>query len=451
MNEPLLDGTARRLTHDLAATQARGRLPSVVAAVVREGEVVWSGGRGRTVRRGGDARPDTDTQYKIGSVSKTLTAALVMLARERGELSLADPAGRFVPAGPFADASLRSLLAHSAGISAEPRGSWWERSPGVDAETLAAAHTGAQRVFEPGSRFHYSNLGYGVLGQVVEAVTGASWFEALREQLLRPLGMTRTTYDEQMPHAEGFAVHHLTGELTVEPLPDTGAMAPAGQLWSTAEDMATWLTALVRPERSVLKAESLVAMRTPQAGSPEDRVGSTYGLGVQLLTGHGRSLLGHGGSMPGFCCGVQVDVASGVGAVVLTNGAYGLDDLTARMVHAVLDAEPPMAEEWVPAHNVAADLRELVGLWYWGQAPSLLRVALDGFALGPVEGPGRSMRFRRVRGDVFLGTHGYLDGETLRVVRREDGSVSHLEVATFVYTRTPYDPDAPVPGGHPST
>ena len=62
---------------------------------------------------------------------------------------------------------------------------------------------------------------------------------------------------------------------------------------------------------------------------------------------------------------------------------------------------------------------------------------------------GRAMAFRRVDGDTFVGTRGYLAGETLQVVRTGDGAVSHLEVATFVYTRTPYDPAAPSPGGHP--
>ena len=153
--------------------------------------------------------------------------------------------------------------------------------------------------------------------------------------------------------------------------------------------------------------------------------------------------------MPGFVCGAWVDPASRVGAVVLTNGGYGLDDLASRTVHAVLDAEPPLAPEWLPAVEVPADLKELVGLWYWGQAPSLLRVEGDGFVLTPVDAPGRTLRFARGEGDTFVGTGGYLEAETLRVVRREDGAVSHLECATFVYTRTPYDPGAPIPGGVP--
>jgi CubicO group peptidase (beta-lactamase class C family) len=449
MTVSLLAATARRLEVEVAATQASGRLPAVAAGVLRDGVLVWSTGRGRTVRRDGAERPDADTQFKIGSVTKTFTAALVLLAAERGELSLADQVGRFLPHGPFADATVRSLLGHTSGISAEPLGSWWERSPGVDLATLAAAHEGSERVLEPGARHHYSNLGFGVLGEVVASLDGTTWIEVLQARILDPLGLRRTTYQMQAPYAEGFAVHHLTGELTVEPLPDTGAMAPAGQLWSTVGDLTTWLVALVDPERSVLSAASLEAMRTPQGGTPEDLVGATYGLGVSLTPHGGRVLVGHGGSMPGFCCGVQVDPASGVGAVVLTNGAYGLDDLTSRLVHTVLDQEPPLAPEWLPTGSVVDDVRAVTGLWYWGQAPSLLRVHGDGIELCPVGGPGRTLVFRRVGTDTFVGTSGYHTGETLRVVRDADGAVSHLEVATFVYTRTPYDPAAPIPGGPP--
>jgi CubicO group peptidase (beta-lactamase class C family) len=421
----------------------------MAVGVVRDGALVWSAGRGTTVRRDDRRQPDADTQYKIGSVTKTMTAALVMLARERGDLALSDHVGRFLPHGPFPEATLRQLLSHGSGITAEPYGSWWERSPGVDRSTLVAAHRGAEPVLEPGERHHYSNLGYGILGEVLAEVCGDTWFAVLEEQLLRPLGMTRTSYQGLDGHAEGFAVDYLTGELTVEPLPDTGAMAPAGQLWSTVGDLATWLAALVDPDRSVLSAESLLAMRTPQAGSPEDRVGQTYGLGVSLLPDAGRVLVGHGGSMPGFTCGVQIDPESRVGAIVLTNGAYGLDDLTRRVVGTVLDNEPPISPQWQPPERVEDDVREVLGVWHWGHAPSILRLDGEHLVMEPVGTSGRTLRFRRLDTGTWLGVTGYHTGETLQVVRDGSGAVSHLEVATFIYTRTPYDPAAPIPGGAP--
>lgn len=447
----LLESTAHAHEVALATAQRQGRLPSVVAGVVRDGELAWFGARGRAVRAGEAAHGTVDTQYKIGSVTKTMTAALVLLARERGELHLGDPLGRYVPEAPFPEVTLRALLSHSAGLSAEPAGEWWERSRGGDWAALAAAHEGAEPVLEPGGQFHYTNLGFGLLGEVAARVSAQSWWEALQEQVLVPLGMTRTTYQHQAPHAEGFAVDALTDELVPEPLPDTGAMAPAGQLWSTVTDLATWLRALVDPAASVLSERTLLEMRTPLAGSPEDRSGTSWGLGVHVVRDRGRVLVGHGGSMPGFVCGVEVDVDSRVGAVVLSNGAYGLGDLTRRLLVSTLEREPAIGSEWRPSAHVPDDARDVVGTWHWGHAPSRIRWSGGELLLEPVGGPGRVMAFRHAGHDTWVGTRGYLTGETLRPVRRPDGTVSHLEAATFVYTRVPYDPEAPIPGGAPGS
>ncbi len=451
---PLLEGTARAVAGSLARVQSQRRIPSLAAGVVRDGALVWSGARGSTVRAvdtaGASRPPDDDTQYKIGSVTKTMTAALVLLARERGELSLDDRVRRFLPDGPFGDATLRGLLSHGSGLSAEPRGPWWERVDGGDVGDLAAAHAGDEPLLEPGAQLHYSNLGYGVLGTVLERVTGTTWLQACEEQLWRPLRMGRTTYHHREPYADGFSVDALTGEVILEPLPDTGAMAPAGQLWSTVSDLATWVTALVDAEASVLSEGSLRAMATPQVSTPEDRDGTAWGLGVSLTVAGGRKLLGHGGSMPGYCCGVLADVDSRAGAIVLSNGAYGLGPLAREVLETVLDREPPMPPEWQPVTAVPEDVRDVVGTWHWGHAPSVLRWDGRELSLDPATGPGRSMRFvPTAEPDTWLGTSGYLTGETLRAVRRADGTVGHLEGATFVYTRAPYDPDAPIPGGSP--
>ena len=455
MTEVLLESTARRLLTRVARAQADSRAPSLAAGVVRGGDLVWSAGRGRTVGvadlEADGARPDADTQYKIGSVTKTMTAALVMLARERGEVDLDDPVRRFLPDGPFPDATLRRLLSHASGVTAEPHGTWWERADGGDLAALAAAHAGVTPVLEPGTTFHYSNVGFGVLGGVIEQVTGATWWEALRAQVLEPLGMGRTSYHQEAPHADGFALRDLTGELTVEPLPDTGAMAPAGQLWSTVADLGVWLTALVDPERSVLSADTLRTMATPLAATQEDRTGTSMGLGVFVHRDKGRSVLGHGGSMPGFSCGVLVDRDTKVGVVLLSNAAWGLGGpAVSDLLDTVLTAEPPLAQEWTPTRQVPDDVRDVVGTWHWGEAPSRLRWDGAHLRLSPLAGTGRVATFAPGGApDSWVGTTGYFTGETLTAVRGDDGAVSHLELATFVYTRVPYDPTAPIPGGPP--
>ena len=121
--EPLV---ARRLAAALGSAQVAGKLPSVAAAVVRDGEVVWTSG-------------DPDLQYRIGSITKTITAVLVLQLRDEGALALSDPIGEYLPGVGFGDRTIQALLSHTGGLPSEPAGPWWERSPGVSFQQLASA------------------------------------------------------------------------------------------------------------------------------------------------------------------------------------------------------------------------------------------------------------------------------------------------------------------------
>ncbi|MEP6816663.1 MAG: serine hydrolase domain-containing protein, partial [Marmoricola sp.] len=230
----LLPGTARRFDVLLTSAQRNGKLPSIVAGVVRDGGLAWTGAAGDVA---GDA---ADTQYRIGSITKTFTSVLVLQARNEGLVSLDDTLGTHVPEAPFPDRTLRSLLSHSSGVPGEPAGPWWERGEGGDFAALAAATASATAPRANGQEFGYSNLAFGLLGEVISRVRGAEWWSLVQARILQPLGMERTTYRAAAPHAQGWSVSHLFNTLTAEPLSDTGAMAPAGQLWSTLEDLTRY-------------------------------------------------------------------------------------------------------------------------------------------------------------------------------------------------------------------
>jgi hypothetical protein len=154
--------------------------------------------------------------------------------------------------------------------------------------------------------------------------------------------------------------------------------------------------------------------------------------------------------MPGFLASVVVDSATTTGAVAMTNSTagVGVSALTFDLIRLVDEYEPALPAEWVPLPSAPADLLALTGEWYWGPTPFALRLLADGWVdLRPVAGPGRASRFRPVRDDEWVGLDGYYAGETLRLHRHADGSPRHLDLATFVFTRTPYDPAAPIPGG----
>jgi CubicO group peptidase (beta-lactamase class C family) len=420
----------------LDALQSEGRLPSVVAGVLRGGELVWTGAAGD-----GPGDPD-DRQYRIGSITKTLVAVAVLRLRGAGLLDLDDPVGRFVPETGYASSTIGSLLSHTSGMQSEPVGPWWERSPGGDFPTLATRNDGTGAVAGPGDFFHYSNLGFALLGETVARVVGTTWWDVVASEVLGPLGMTRTTYLPEGPHAQGYSVDHFAGTLTPEPHQDTGAMAPAGQAWSTVADLGRWAVFLASGHPDVLDVATLREAARPVPPATD------YGLGLRVLECRGRSLVGHTGSMPGFLASLFVDPDSGDGTVAAANATTGLD--TGGVPLALLSDDPvEPANPWVPTEAVPEPARELLGLWFWGNTATELRWSDGRLELRSLVRPEGVDRFE-LRGSRIVGTDGYHRGEELHIVRNGDGSISHLDVATFVHTRTPYDPEAPIPGGHPA-
>jgi CubicO group peptidase (beta-lactamase class C family) len=436
----VLPATAQKLLARVAETQANARVPSLVAGVVRDGALAWSGARGRVA----GATPTTDTQYRIGSISKTFTALLVMRLRDEGALALTDRYGDHVPGTPFGDRTVGQLLAQGAGLQAETNGGWWERTPVGSWDEVVAGLDEHAVPHAPGRRFHYSNLGYGALGELVARKRGRPWFEALRAEVLEPLELRRTSYRPQPPHATGYAVHPWAELLLEEPEHDAGALAAAGQLWSTLDDLGRFGAFLLGDTGDVLSRDTLEEMKGPAlAVDDKGRIGGAYGLGLQIADADGRRLVGHSGAMPGFVASVFVDADARLGAVWAANITYGGDsELHAGLLKIVREAEPPVPEEWTPAPLPDGVGFDLLGIWYWGPHVMALRAGREGLLeLHAPSGRGRESRFRR-DGDAWVGLDGYWAGERLRVA--PDGA--SFDLASFVFTRAPYA-DGPIPGG----
>jgi CubicO group peptidase (beta-lactamase class C family) len=433
MPEPLLPSTARALLARTARAQREGRAPSLVAGVVRDGGLAWSAGRGAV------AEPHTDVQYRLGSISKTVTAIVVMRLRDEGRLNLDDPLDRHLPGTPLGDRTVGQLLSHLAGAAAESPGEWWERTPGGTLDDLRLDETTV--VLGAARRFHYSNLGFGLLGELVARLRGRPWEDAVRAEVLEPLGMRRTGPRPEPPAAEGTAVHPWADVVLPEPEHHAGVMAAAGQLWSTLADLARFAAFLLGDTGDVLRPATLEEMTVPAGVDSAAPGWSAYGLGVQVLRLEGHTLVGHGGSMPGFLAGVFVDRDEGIGAVSLANTTAGLDSPVFDLIADLRRLEARVVEPWTP--SPAPVPLDLLGVWFWGPAPYALRAVAGGMlTLGPLpDRPGRASRFHPRDDGTWVGLDGYYAGETLRLAG------DHLDLGTFVFTRAPYDPDAPVPGG----
>lgn len=448
------DRTVRLLDARLARDQTGERLPSIVAGLARDGELVWTGGRGEVSGR----RPDANTQYRAGSITKTFVAACVLRLRDSGRLSLSDRLGEHLDvtelgaSAAVAAMTIGQLLSHSAGLRAETAAPWWERTPGSSLADLATGSlTDDAARFSPGRRHHYSNVGYALLGALLAAKCGQSWYEVISRELLTPLGMTRTTLRPQPPHATGYAVHPYADVLLAEPEHDAGAMAPAGQLWTTVTDLAAFARLLSGQVDGIIAPETLAEMREPvviaeATGQPWT---SAYGLGLQLWNSVGRRY-GHTGSMPGFTALLGITDAPGADtAIVACNSTTGFGmSLGADLLAILAEEEPYVPAEWKPT-QVDADLLALLGSWFWGPAPHTLRLSGDELELRRDGADGRAMRFRRDAAGGWRGVDGYMAGEPLIAVAGPAGQVTALDIGSFIYTRTPYDPAAPVPGGVP--
>jgi CubicO group peptidase (beta-lactamase class C family) len=432
----LLPETGRRVDEIAARAQSAGRVPSLALAVVRDRAVLHFAGVGE------QPRPDPKTQYRLGSITKTLTATMVLQLRDEGFFALDDLLYRHLPGTPVGSITLRQLLGHVSGLQREPDGPWWERTTGGDVDKLLAELAFDKLSGPPFRRFHYSNLGYGLLGAVLERVTGEGWAALAGKRVLDPLGMKRTTFAPVEPFARGYVVHALDGSLHEEPRLDAGAMAPAGQLWSTVTDMAKWAAFLADPAPAVLSRETVDEMCTPVVLGDLESWTTGHGLGPQLFRVGERVFVGHGGSMPGYVSHLAVHRRSRTGVITFAN-AYGLTGMSIRAVglealSVVLDAEPVTPEPWRPPSPPGAEAAELSGRWWWMGREYQLVADGEQLVMSKVAPPAIvPWRFEREGPDRWRGLTGENAGEVLQVLRTAEGAVDRLDIATFVFSRDP--------------
>ncbi|MGA2528733.1 MAG: serine hydrolase domain-containing protein [Acidimicrobiales bacterium] len=447
-----LDETlARQLAARMADEQSVSRLPSLAVGLVRNGALFWRGALGST---GLDRfeRPIANTQYRIGSISKTFAAVEVMRLRDEGVLELNDDIGGHLEELAELPITIAQLLSHTSGLHAETAGPWWERTEGVGFDDLVASSLRpADLLCRPGRRFHYSNTGYAVLGELISRKRSKPFAKVLHDELLEPLGMDRTTLRPVAPFAQGLAVHPDADVVLSEPEHDAVAMAPAGQLWSTIDDLARWSEVLTGRCPEIVDPDTVAEMTEPigLVEVPGQPWTAAHGLGLQLWNLGGSHRYGHSGSMPGFVAMLIIDGETKDAIIALTNSTSGFRPVFCDDLFVIVSSQTPMSP---PAFDLAPvapgqGALDLVGVWYWG--PRTYRVSLRADGHLELRGVpyGRDASFRPNLDGTYSGEWGYFAGESLQARRRADGSVSHIDIASFVFTRTPYDPRADIPGG----
>ena len=434
----------KRVQHD-------ARVPAVSVALHRADRQLW------TCTVGDSGNPQhplsADSRFRIGSVTKTFTAVLIMQARDDGLLDLDDPIAKHLDVPAHGDATIRRLLSHTAGFQREPYGDVWDTLISPDAATMLADLERVERVLPNNRRFHYSNLGVAVLGLLVARLRGGTWAEVLAERILRPLGLTATTAEPPHEAVVGYLVDAYSDAARAEPRLDLGGVSPAAQLWSTAADMARWAAflagpELVDPDGAVLSAATVDEMRWPLTPTDETLWSAGFGLGLILVPeGHRIVHVGHDGAMPGFLAGVYGrrggDGNPGaLGAAVL--GSSGTAGQTIELVHELLrlavELDPADIRPWAPAPPAPAEYRSILGPWWSEGMPFVF--SWHGGALqaraadAPADRPPAVFRPLDGQPDVLRTVSGRESGEQLRLTRDEQGVVVLMHWATYRFTRT---------------
>lgn len=241
--------------------------------------------------------PNTpDTKFRLGSITKQFTATAILILQEQGKLKVDDPIGKHLTDAPKAweKVTIHHLLTHTSGIPSYTDDPEYAKSmtKPESVDSMIARFRDKPLDFEPGSKFHYDNSGYFLLGAIIEKVSGKTYEAFLKEAIFDPMGMADTGYDHPstiLPkRASGY--DRASGKLVNAAYLDMNQPYAAGSIYSTVGDMLKWDRALKAGKP--LSKESMSALFTPF----KDRY--AYGWVVGERKGHKQ--VGHGGGINGF-------------------------------------------------------------------------------------------------------------------------------------------------------
>ena len=337
------DSEIHRILTERIDTESRG--VGIVVGVLESGaRRVIAHGRLST---DGDTKPDGDTLFEIGSITKVFTTTLLAKFIEQGALALETPVQELlgpetrVPTRDGSEITLLHLATHSSGLPRLPDNLAPEdpANPyaGYSVDQLYAFLSSHELARDIGETVEYSNLGFGLLGHSLARKYGTDYEALLSTQLLEPLGLADTTISLASPLRKRLAIGH---DRALEPVAnwDLTTLAGAGALRSTTNDMLTFAEVNLGLRESVLN-EALVATHVARRAFPAPNM--EIGLGWIIRTEHDRTILWHNGGTGGYRSFIGFDPASSNAVVVLSNSAFSVDDLGFHLLDGRFELSTP--------------------------------------------------------------------------------------------------------------
>lgn len=359
-------------------------VPGMSIAVVHDQEVIWETAYGVSDLK--TRQPMTPhTLCRLGSVTKLFTSTAIMQLRDAGRLRLDDPVTKFLPwfqvQNPFPDSpaiTVRHLLTHTSGLPRDAPLPYWTTHSFPNLEELKAVMPQIKLLTVPGERYHYSNLGMGLLGHIVTAASGERYEDYVQDHILRPLGMTHSTLEPSAEVRARMATQYMhrqrDGSRRIHTYYDTGALRSAANMVSNVEDLARFAALQFRDGvaggEQILSGSTLAEMHRAQFVYPSWHGGRGIGFAVSHDEDSGTTFVQHGGWIGGFRTDFLLDPARKLAVIVMTNADDASPGFFAGGIYEVftsqLDAASAEgAEERQPHPEWASLLGDYADPWGW--------------------------------------------------------------------------------------
>lgn len=365
-------GTLAAADAIFAARPSASIAPGVSYGILAGGRLVHSAGFGTYDDAG--AVPGPDIAYRIASCTKSFTVTALLMLRDAGLLDLDTPITDLIPVVslrlPSSDSpipTVRMLMSMSAGLPTDdPWGDRQESLTNDEFDAILAA--GLRFVTVPGTAFEYSNLGYALLGRVIEIVSGRGYRNFVATEVFAPAGLTSTGFDVTVPAPGGLATGYrrLDDAWQALPFAGPGAFSSIGGIFSTISDLTRWMQVFVgafaddpapvgptgRPLLSTASRREMQQLQRvipPGPGSTATGVaGYGFGLFVQHDPHYGH-VVSHSGGYPGFSSHMRWHPESGLGVVALENATYaGVGAAVTAALDLVLDRAGAVRQSAAP-------------------------------------------------------------------------------------------------------
>ena len=334
---------------------------SLTVGVVKQGALVWTKSYGFADMAARKVAT-VDTVYRIGSITKPFTALMLLQLVERGVVRLSDPVERYLPAinevqnriDGAPPISFVQLATMTSGLGREPEDLPTYLVGPVDewALVMRNALPHVEYSFEPDTHYHYSNIGYAVLGAALAEASGRPFVDYMTEEIFRPLGMTQTAF-EPNPEIQGhLAIGYGVTDGVIDP--DTparehagrGYKVPNGAMYTTVGDLAKFLAFQLGHGPDNVLARETVADNFTRVNSANGDLSTGYGVGFQAIRRDGFVTYGHGGSVAGYRAAAFIARDSQVGVIVLRNvggGTFRVTDFCLQALEVLVESEESTA------------------------------------------------------------------------------------------------------------